>query len=64
LRGHRCHDSRCLTRPARTRGSSSLGFDAALDYKSEDVRRALRESAPDGVDVYLDNVGGDILDAV
>jgi NADPH-dependent curcumin reductase CurA len=41
-----------------------LGFDAAIDYKSEDVRRALRESAPDGVDVYFDNVGGDILDAV
>jgi NADPH-dependent curcumin reductase len=41
-----------------------LGFDAAIDYKSEDVRRALREAAPDGVDVYFDNVGGDILDAV
>ncbi len=41
-----------------------LGFDAAIDYKSEDVRRALREAAPEGVDVYFDNVGGDILDAV
>jgi NADPH-dependent curcumin reductase CurA len=41
-----------------------LGFDAAIDYKSEDVRRALREHAPAGVDVYFDNVGGDILDAV
>ena len=41
-----------------------LGFDAAIDYKSEDVRRALRDLAPDGVDVYFDNVGGDILDAV
>jgi NADPH-dependent curcumin reductase CurA len=41
-----------------------LGFDAAIDYKSQDVRRALREVAPDGVDVYFDNVGGDILDAV
>jgi NADPH-dependent curcumin reductase CurA len=41
-----------------------LGFDAAIDYKSQDVRRALRETAPDGVDVYFDNVGGDILDAV
>ena len=41
-----------------------LGFDAAIDYKSEDVRRALREAAPDGVDVYFDNVGGEILDAV
>jgi NADPH-dependent curcumin reductase CurA len=41
-----------------------LGFDAAIDYKSQDVRRALREQAPDRVDVFFDNVGGDILDAV
>ena len=41
-----------------------LGFDAAIDYKAEDVRQALREHAPDGVDVFFDNVGGDILDAV
>ncbi len=41
-----------------------LGFDAAIDYKSGNLRRALRELAPGGVDVYLDNVGGDVLDAV
>ncbi|WP_405603915.1 NADP-dependent oxidoreductase [Streptomyces sp. NBC_01410] len=41
-----------------------FGFDAAIDYRTEDVRKALREHAPDGVDVYFDNVGGDILDAV
>lgn len=41
-----------------------LGFDAAIDYKAENVRRVLREHAPGGVDVYLDNVGGDVLDAV
>jgi NADPH-dependent curcumin reductase len=41
-----------------------FGFDAAIDYKTENVRRALREHAPGGVDVYLDNVGGDVLDAV
>jgi NADPH-dependent curcumin reductase CurA len=40
-----------------------LGFDAAIDYKSEDVRRSLREHAPDGVDVFFDNVGGEVLDA-
>jgi NADPH-dependent curcumin reductase len=40
-----------------------LGFDAAIDYKSEDVNAALRERCPEGIDVYFDNVGGDILDA-
>jgi hypothetical protein len=40
-----------------------LGFDAAIDYKSEDVRVALREHAREGIDVYFDNVGGEILDA-
>lgn len=41
-----------------------FGFDAAIDYQTEDVRKALREHTPDGVDIYFDNVGGDILDAV
>ena len=41
-----------------------LGFDAAVDYKAEDVARRLGELAPDGVDIFLDNVGGAILDAV
>jgi NADPH-dependent curcumin reductase len=41
-----------------------LGFDAAIDYKSEDVRAALRAHCPDRVDVYFDNVGGEILDIV
>jgi len=41
-----------------------LGFDAAIDYKREDVKKALRTHCPKGVDVYFDNVGGDILDAV
>lgn len=41
-----------------------LGFDAAIDYKSDDVRKALREHCPKGIDVYFDNVGGEILDTV
>ena len=42
---------------------SELGFDAAIDYKSENVRKALRQHCPKGIDVFFDNVGGDILDA-
>jgi NADPH-dependent curcumin reductase len=41
-----------------------LGFDAAIDYKSEDVRKALQKHCPKGVDIYFDNVGGEILDTV
>lgn len=41
---------------------NELGFDAAIDYKSENVRQALHAHAPGGVDVFFDNVGGDILD--
>jgi len=44
--------------------TDELGFDAAIDYKSQDVAGALRRHAPDRVDVYFDNVGGEILDAV
>ncbi|HEY7851722.1 MAG TPA: NADP-dependent oxidoreductase [Caulobacteraceae bacterium] len=42
---------------------SELGFDATVDYKAGDTRRALRAVCPEGVDVYFDNVGGDILEA-
>ena len=41
----------------------TLGFDACIDYKNENVYKALKEHCPDGIDVYFDNVGGDILDA-
>lgn len=40
-----------------------LGFDEAIDYKNEKVAARLHEAAPDGIDVYFDNVGGEILDA-
>jgi NADPH-dependent curcumin reductase CurA len=42
--------------------TEQLGFDAAVDYKNSDVKAALREACPNGIDVYFDNVGGDILD--
>jgi len=43
--------------------TDELGFDAAVDYKAGDVRRAIRAACPDGIDVYFDNVGGDIFEA-
>ncbi|MFG0270116.1 NADP-dependent oxidoreductase [Pseudomonas sp. LTR0] len=41
-----------------------LGFDGVIDYKAEDLLAGLKRECPKGVDVYFDNVGGDILDAV
>jgi len=40
-----------------------LGFDAAVDYKAAPVFKALKTAAPKGIDVYFDNVGGDIFEA-
>ena len=44
--------------------AGELGFDAAIDYKGQDVGAALGEACPEGVDVYFDNVGGPVTDAV
>lgn len=41
-----------------------LGFDAAVNYKTDNLHAALKEACPNGVDVYFDNVGGDVTDAV
>ena len=43
--------------------TGELGFDAAIDYKGEDVNARLKELCPKGIDVFFDNVGGAILDA-
>ena len=43
--------------------TSELGFDAAVDYKAAPLFKTLKQAAPDGIDVYFDNVGGDILEA-
>tara|TARA_R110000824_G_scaffold366730_2_gene555537 strand:+ start:43019 stop:44017 length:999 start_codon:yes stop_codon:yes gene_type:complete len=43
---------------------SELGFDHTINYKKEPVGKALRAVTPKGIDVYFDNVGGDILEAV
>jgi hypothetical protein len=43
--------------------TGELGFDAAVDYKDGAVFKALRAAAPNGIDVYFDNVGGDIFEA-
>jgi len=39
-----------------------LGFDAALDYKAGDLRRQMKETIPEGIDVYFDNTGGEIFE--
>jgi NADPH-dependent curcumin reductase CurA len=41
-----------------------LGFDAAIDYRTQELYPALKQACPSGIDVYFDNVGGDTLRAV
>lgn len=43
--------------------TDELGFDAAINYRQEDVMARLSQNCPDGIDVFFDNVGGEILDA-
>jgi NADPH-dependent curcumin reductase CurA len=42
--------------------TGELGFDACIDYKKDDIGKALTKNCPNGIDVYFDNVGGEILD--
>jgi len=44
--------------------TETLGFDAAINYKTEDIRGGLKTHCPNGIDIFFDNVGGDILDSV
>ncbi len=44
--------------------AEQAGFDAAIDYRAEKVSARLRQLAPNGVDLFFDNAGGDILEAV
>ncbi len=43
--------------------TQELGFDAAIDYKSADLRAALKDACPRGIDIYFDNTGGAVLQA-
>jgi len=62
LRGHRVIGSAgSAEKVAHVTGE--LGFDAAFNYRDGDVAGLLREAAPDGIDVYFDNVGGEHLEA-
>jgi NADPH-dependent curcumin reductase CurA len=49
--------------PEKLAWLQELGFDAAFDYRKQTPREALAELAPDGLDIYFDNVGGDHLEA-
>ena len=49
--------------PEKVTWLRELGIDMAFDYRETPTRQALRELAPDGVDVYFDNVGGETLEA-
>jgi len=44
--------------------TKELGFDAAINYKIDSIRKRIKELCPNGVDIYFDNVGGEILDIV
>ena len=48
--------------PEKCQYMKNLGFDEVIDYKNEHVYKAIRKTCPKGVDVYFDNVGGEILD--
>jgi NADPH-dependent curcumin reductase CurA len=63
-KAHGCHVVGIAGGPAKcAHVTGELRFDACIDYKAADVKKTLAELCPKGIDVYFDNVGGDILDA-
>ena len=58
-----CHVVGVAGGPEKCAYLKELGFDAAIDYKSEDLVARIAETCPEGVDVFFDNVGGAVLDA-
>jgi NADPH-dependent curcumin reductase CurA len=58
-----CRVIGCAGSPEKVAWLRELGFDYAFDYRKQPVRKALAEAAPDGIDIYFDNVGGDSLEA-
>jgi NADPH-dependent curcumin reductase CurA len=60
-----CHVIGLVGSPEKARIIRDLGFDAAIDYRATpDIAAEISKAAPEGVDVYFDNVGGDTLEAI
>jgi NADPH-dependent curcumin reductase CurA len=59
-----CHTVGIAGGPDKCTDCTLYGYDVAIDYKEEDFWSGLKEACPDGVDVYFDNVGGDVSSAV
>ena len=58
-----CRVLGCAGTPEKIAWLHELGFDHAFDYRKSSLRDAVAEAAPDGIDIYFDNVGGDQLEA-
>jgi NADPH-dependent curcumin reductase CurA len=58
-----CHTVGIAGGPEKCKQCELYGYDVGIDYKGEDVRAALKEACPNGIDVFFDNVGGKILQA-
>ena len=59
-----CHTVGIAGGPDKCTDCTLYGYDVAIDYREEDFWSGLKEACPDGVDVYFDNVGGDVSSAV